>query len=600
MDPVYRTLTLRGATGKLRAARLQDKDYLVVPVTALVEAVIHPLGSKGRGEFVSRQVLQQSTEAWNGRPVVPDHPMDAHGQLVSANLPTVFETQAFGMTFNAAFKHDRELHMEAWLDPARAEVVGAEAVEVIRKVRAEQPVEVSVGGYVRYVEEPGTHDGQEYGVEWLQIISDHLAIGLHGARGACSVEMGCGAMRGNATPPSAATPIYVLTPDASGARLVAAGTWQAQPRISAGLPGAGQWAIDNPMSTPQVAPLSPFEQWRATVKTFLKSFVRTNMRPEDMSDDDLREGLQTAVSANKSGYWQVARVYPKRQQVVFVHNAAPEETADLQWYQQDYSLSAEGAVALTGEAAKVRPVHAFETLPVAPDPVDENPVPETPPATPVGACGCQNANEEPQMHRNADKIQALIDNPKTPFTADDTPFLEGLTDDRLAGFTPPGDPPAPVAVPAPVPVPVPVPVIHAAPEPKALTAAELAASLSALNDTEFIAALPEEARALVVAGRAVAKERREKLLAGLQAATKDAYAADELAAMGNDQLTKLAKAVGFDPEQPEAPPVEEARGARVFDWSGMGGARRAPEGQDLKDFTPPDPWAAALTARKGA
>jgi hypothetical protein len=595
MDSVYRTLRLRGATGTLRVARLQDRDFLVVPVTALVEAVIHPLGSKGHGEFVSRKVLKQSVDTWNGRPCVPDHPMNANGQLVSANLPEVIETQQFGTTFNAQFKNEKELHMEAWLDPARAAIVGAQAMDVITKVRAGQAVEVSVGGYVQYVEREGVYNNQPFGVEWMQITSDHLALGLNGSRGACSVEMGCGAMRGNA---ETADPIYVVTQTADGLTLAA---WQEQPRVPAGQPDGGRWTVDNPMETLPAARSAPFDDWRAKVMALLKSFTtfRANMDPMDMSDDDLRDVLQHALSEAKAGYCQVARVYPERRQVVYVHSPETDGLGDIRFYRQDYSVSKTGKVKLKGEAEPVRPVQTFEAMAETPvgEP-DETPAPEA-----KAACECQEHEEPVMTHRNADKIKALIENPETSFTIDDQAFLEGLTDERLATFLPKA---APVAVAEPPKVEpkveAPVQAAPVAEAPKVLSAAELAEQLRKLNDEDFIAALPTEARDVVVAARAQAKERREKMLTGLKAATKDAYSAAELEAMPNDQLDKLAKAVGFDPtaEPVAEPPKVEAPKARVYDWTGMAGARQQPEGVKLSDFTPPDPWKDALAARKGA
>ena len=55
--------------------------------------------------------------------------------------------------------------------------------------------------------------------------------------------------------------------------------------------------------------------------------------------------------------------------------------------------------------------------------------------------------------------------------------------------------------------------------------AELAEAVRALNDEDFVAMLPEEARAIVVAGRAQAKARRDKMMAGLKAATKEEVSA---------------------------------------------------------------------------
>jgi hypothetical protein len=183
---------------KIRIAQLYGRDHLVVPVVALIGgAVVRPMGSDG-WEYVPPNVLSESPHLWNGRPVVPVHPLNGTS---SANTPQILSTHGFGSLFNSRFEGGRLL-VDAYIDKDRAEGVGRGADKVVaaalRALAGEDvaPVEISVGAYVAMVEDPGTSPkGEAYTYRWLSVAPDHLALGLDGAEGACSVEMGCGALR---------------------------------------------------------------------------------------------------------------------------------------------------------------------------------------------------------------------------------------------------------------------------------------------------------------------------------------------------------------------------------------------------------------------
>jgi hypothetical protein len=185
----YRHLHLSGATGGLRAASFQERDYLVVPVTALMEGVIWPSNASGP-EFVPASAL--SALGWDGRPVMRGHP-SKDGVDVSANDPRVLESGAFGTVFNTTVK-DGRLLMEAWLDPQRAASV-SDADRIIERLRNNETVEVSIGAFVVMERRAGQHLLQSYDVVWRDIMPDHLAFLVEGQTGACSVAMGCGAQR---------------------------------------------------------------------------------------------------------------------------------------------------------------------------------------------------------------------------------------------------------------------------------------------------------------------------------------------------------------------------------------------------------------------
>lgn len=191
--PDTRQFTLIGASaGKVRAAKYGDRDHIVIPVVALVgDVIIEALGSNGP-EFVPGNVVERSTPTWSDEPVVMDHPIADDGRLLSAKEPTRLAESSFGRVFFPRYA-DGRLHVEAWLDESRAAAMGAS--DTIARMKAGETVEVSIGANVTIEKRDGMHGGKPYSAVWTSIVPDHLAIGLRGAKGACSVEMGCGAPR---------------------------------------------------------------------------------------------------------------------------------------------------------------------------------------------------------------------------------------------------------------------------------------------------------------------------------------------------------------------------------------------------------------------
>ncbi len=195
MARVFRGLTLRGAVdAEVRTASFEGREHVVVPVVALVgDQVIHTSNAPAP-ELVAASVIEQSHPEWNGRPVVGEHPMDASGEPVSANDPGTCERACFGRIANPSFRNNR-LVLEAWLDPDKAQAIGPDAESVIERALKGEPIEVSVGAWVRRDNTPGQINGSQYAAAWTHIGSDHLAMFPEGVLGACDNEMGCGAPR---------------------------------------------------------------------------------------------------------------------------------------------------------------------------------------------------------------------------------------------------------------------------------------------------------------------------------------------------------------------------------------------------------------------
>lgn len=168
-------------------------SYLVVPVVAMVgNSVVWPVTSDVR-EYVPASVLSVAAEQWNGRPVCYNHPY-VNGKYVSANSPDVLKQFSYGLIFNSYFDvSDLKLKMEAWLDPIRAEEIGA--TEIITKIQSGEIVEISIGAWITYDEISGTCNGLDYSLVWVACASDHLATLPNGLTGACSIEAGCGMLR---------------------------------------------------------------------------------------------------------------------------------------------------------------------------------------------------------------------------------------------------------------------------------------------------------------------------------------------------------------------------------------------------------------------
>lgn len=182
-------LHLCGATGVARTEILDGKEHLVVPVVALMEGVIHAVNAE-TPEFVPLTTLQRAATSWNGRPVVLYHPVDEHGRQCSANSPKILESHGIGQIFNSRVEGNKLLQ-EAWIEKAKAKRLHP---EMYARLEANKPEEVSVGAWVLTDAAGGEFKNKKYKASWIETTGDHLAF-LPGGRGACSMEMGCGAHR---------------------------------------------------------------------------------------------------------------------------------------------------------------------------------------------------------------------------------------------------------------------------------------------------------------------------------------------------------------------------------------------------------------------
>jgi hypothetical protein len=169
----------KGLASAIRTEQYQGREHLVVPVIALVEGVVHAMNAAGP-EFVS---ADEFPSGWDGMPVFLGHPM-RNGRPVSGNSTEVLKSSV-GTIFNSGVK-DKKLTMEAWVDVARADAT------LLKRLRASDPIEVSIGAFVETDTSTGEYNGKTYKGAWHNMTPDHLALLPEGHVGACSMDMGCG------------------------------------------------------------------------------------------------------------------------------------------------------------------------------------------------------------------------------------------------------------------------------------------------------------------------------------------------------------------------------------------------------------------------
>ena len=162
----------------------QEKPYYIVPVVMMVEGV----HSGSHGPLLHKiDELGKIPAAWNGIPVVIDHPEDKDGTPISANAPDVIDSRSVGKIYNTNVDGSK-LRAEAWLDEDKLNEI---APEILQDILNNKLIEVSVGVFSEELEEEGTWNGEEYKAVAYNYRPDHLAI-LTEYVGACSCADGCG------------------------------------------------------------------------------------------------------------------------------------------------------------------------------------------------------------------------------------------------------------------------------------------------------------------------------------------------------------------------------------------------------------------------
>lgn len=185
---------LANFSGRTRRTVLNGRDFIIAPMTMLVEGVLN--GSKGPAYYPADLVTNQAlVNTWNGMPIVVYHPQDENGGFVSARRPDVAEKAEVGRVYNAETQSGEraKLRGEAWFD---VEACNRVDKRIVLNLEAGRPIELSTGmgsATLVPVEGSANFNGKPYEYTVTNYSPDHLAV-LPDMAGACSVSDGCGVL----------------------------------------------------------------------------------------------------------------------------------------------------------------------------------------------------------------------------------------------------------------------------------------------------------------------------------------------------------------------------------------------------------------------
>lgn len=534
------------AATDMREEVWEGKDYLVVPIVALVEGVIQG-ALADKPELVRAEEMNQPVEAWNGRPVTIDH-SESQGHLVPAGDPKILEAQQIGTMFNAKMD-EKALKVEAWLDIAKIEEMGGDAAETLERIRANEQVEVSTGYFSAVVPSEGKYNGEAYFATHENIKPDHLAILSAGSIGACSWEDGCG-VRINKIKEDKDFVIESITFDRDSFKSPhACHAWLRDNNLSE-LAGTvhnvnidkGKFNVQSALKGKdlekhRVICLKKDEEGKCQVKlkggilstntkgikskTFFENYsglveFRENA---ELSDVDLRHALYAALEANGEDWFSITGVFSTS--VIF-------ERGYGNLYKQFYSIAEDGSMALNDDAFAVRPVTEFVPIVVNSE--------------------VELSKEKLEMNKE-ELIKSLIANVQTKYTEEDSTFLNTLSAEQL-------DKMVPLEVKAPEPS---AEEIQAAAEAEA-TKVEAAKQAEAAKQTEegatdapdfsgltpeaALAMLPPGIQEVLSEGLQLQQDRKSFLIKGLVENPNCEYKEDELQKLSANELTRMSKLAG--------------------------------------------------------
>ena len=195
--PLYSLRALTDTT-QIRTENVNGQLYTIVPCVALNEGVIQGENSP-HPELALASEFGANPSAWDGCPLVLDHPRDPQGNPTSANSPQVLQQSCFGQIFNTKVE-DGKLKTELWINEGRVQELNGQVLQQVNKMKSGEMVEVSTGLFALRESQVGHFNGQPYNGVWKDVQPDHLAILPQGTLGACSNEGGCGAPRINCGP----------------------------------------------------------------------------------------------------------------------------------------------------------------------------------------------------------------------------------------------------------------------------------------------------------------------------------------------------------------------------------------------------------------
>lgn len=324
--------------GSYRAETLHGKEYIVVPVVALVEGVLQGMSSSGP-ELALAEEFGKFPDSWNGRPVVMSHPV-VDGSPVSANSPSTLETYQIGFIFNTTLD-GKKLIQEAWIDVNMAATQGDDAKEILEALEKGEMIEVSTGYYAMIEPSVGMHNNKKYQAIQRSVTPDHLAFLPVGTLGACSNADGCGAqLAANSSKDKEFMPVLDFRVDNV-------------PCCSSCAETGGSCTHDHRTSKmPEANSTSETSQTPET-KGDPKKYDPTtiaNTIAGGVLISDAREAVSDAIKASGVVYGYVLGMTTDK----VIYESYNNFTGAYDKYQRSYKVSVDGKVTLSDDIEKVR------------------------------------------------------------------------------------------------------------------------------------------------------------------------------------------------------------------------------------------------------
>lgn len=487
------SIQAKADVGSIRHEELDGTKYVVVPVVALIEGVLHPSNAPKPELALASEFGKFDGLGWNGRPIVLGHP-ERDGLKVSANSPDVLKEEEFGQIFNTSVE-DGKLKLEAWINLTQVDALEGEVRTNVDRLLNGDMVEVSTGLFAEIEPIAGTHNEQDYFGVWRNVIPDHLAILQEGVLGACSIDGGCGAPRTNDQSIGSCDKCQAAQKPcdcATNGEAITSDTWipySDKPVILEGSEEGKHSVIGRLLSLAKKVDFGHIFKLRgnATLVT------------AELSDTDVRAALEAALDATSDMFTMVIAVFNDR----FVYGT---------WkglFMQSFRIAGDGAITLSDDSVAVRPVTEFVPVSVIQE-------------------GERNMTKE-------ERVNALIANAKTRFTDTHKPWLETLEEEVLETLEPTEEE-------------TPTAEATAAAEAAEADAAAAAEATQVASGSEepvkledYINGAPTAIQEVLNEGVQMQKKRRDSLVEHLKDNKSCDFSEDELKGMSLNHLERMAK-----------------------------------------------------------
>lgn len=332
-------------SGSYRTETLHGKEYIVVPVVALVEGVLTGMSAAGP-ELALADEFGKFPESWNGRPVVMSHPVNDDGIPISANSPKVLETYQLGWLFNTKLVKS-QLEQEAWIDVEKADSLNDDAKAVMEALKKGEMIEVSTGYYALIEPTSGIHNNQKYDAIQRNIAPDHLAFLPIGTLGACSNADGCGAqLAANSSPDKKFEPVKDFRIDGVDAPCCAKCA-----ETGGSCQNEGEASMSNTNAKPKMEGEDPKDKGKK--KQDPKAYEATTIANTIAGGVTLSDARDLVCSALKSGGYGMYTYVLAMTTDKVVYETYDNFKGEYVKYQRSYSVGKDGVVTLGEDVEEV-------------------------------------------------------------------------------------------------------------------------------------------------------------------------------------------------------------------------------------------------------